>query len=87
MQEQFHWSIPDSDDEIVLPHMNKIKGGVLRKHRKLEAVDFMFTILEDVADADTLAKVDQLDTEHMNQLFADWQKAGADLGKFSGSST
>lgn len=86
MQEKFHWTAPGGD-EIVLPHMNKIKGGLLRKHRKLEPVDFMFTILEDIADDETLAKVDDLENDDLNKLFADWQQAGADLGKSSGSST
>lgn len=84
--EKFHWTAP-SGAEIVLPHMNKIKGGLLRKYRKLDPVDFMFSVLEDIADEETLAQVDDLENDDMNAMFEAWQKAGADLGKSSGSST
>lgn len=86
MQEKFHWTAP-SGVEIVLPHMNKIKGGLLRKYRKQDPVDFMFSILEAVADEDALAQVDDLGMADMNAMFEAWQQAGADLGKSSGSST
>ncbi len=80
MQEKFHWTAPNGA-EIVLPHMNKIKGGLLRRFRKLDPVDFMFSILEEVSDQDTLDKVDELEMSDMNTLFEKWQEAGADLGK------
>ena len=80
MQEKFHWTAP-TGAEIVLPHMNKIKGGLLRRFRKLDPVDFMFSILEEVSDKDTLAKVDELEMADMNSLFEAWQEAGANLGK------
>ena len=84
--EQFHWTSP-AGVEIVLPHANRIKGGVLRKYRKLEPVDFMFSILEDIGDDATIAKLDDLEIRDLEVLFNEWQQAAGGLGESSGSST
>ncbi len=86
MAEQFRWTAPD-DSEIVLPRMNKIKGGMIRRYRKLSDVDMMFSIVEELVDAETLAQIDDLDQGAMNDLFAAWQKDGATVGESSRSST
>jgi hypothetical protein len=85
MLEQFHWTSP-AGVEIVLPHMSKIKTGIIRRHRKEEPTDFIFSVLEETADAETLAKVDDLDTTDLNTLVEKWQ-AGASVGESAGSST
>lgn len=84
--EKFHWTSPEGV-EIVLPHMNKIKAGIVRRHRKADPVDFIFSVLEEVADEDMLAKADELGTEEINDLFEAWQKAGASVGESVSSST
>lgn len=86
MQEKFHWTSP-AGVEIVLPHMNKIKAGVIRRHRRSEPIDFIFSILEEVADEEMLARADDLGTDDINKLFEQWQKAGASVGESAGSST
>lgn len=86
MTEKFHWTAPNGS-EIVLPHMSKIKAGILRRHRKSEPVDFIFSLLEETSDEETLAKVDDLDTEALNALVEAWQSAGASLGEPSRSSS
>lgn len=83
--EKFHWTSP-SGVEIVLPHMGKIKAGIIRRHRKEEPVDFIFSVLEETADTETLAKVDDLDQTDLNTLVEKWQ-AGASVGESAGSST
>ena len=83
--EKFHWTSP-AGVEIVLPHMGKIKAGIIRRHRKEEPVDFIFSVLEETADTDTLAKVDDLDQTDLNTLVEKWQ-AGASVGESAGSST
>lgn len=85
MQERFHWTSP-SGVEIVLPHMSKIKAGIIRRHRKEEGVDFIFSVLEETADEAMLAKVDELDTADLNVLVEKWQESVAP-GESSGSST
>lgn len=83
--ERFHWTSP-AGVEIVLPHMNKIKAGIIRRHRKEEPVDFIFSVLEEVGDEAAIAKVDELEASALNDLFEKWQAAGASLGESSGSS-
>lgn len=83
--EKFHWTSP-SGAEIVLPHMNQIKTGILRRHRKEEPTDFIFSVLEEIADEATLAKVDDLPSADLNTLVEKWQD-GASLGESSGSSS
>ena len=84
--EKFHWTSP-SGVEIVLPHMNKIKAGIVRRHRKSEPVDFIFSVLEEVADEDMLAAADELEADEINDLFEKWQEAAASVGDSAGSST
>lgn len=84
--EKFHWTSP-SGVEIVLPHMDKIKASVIRRHRKSDPVDFVFSVLEEVSDQENLARADELDMSEINELFEAWQKAGASVGESSGSSS
>lgn len=84
MLERFHWTSP-TGVEVALPHMNQIKAGILRRHRKEEPGDFIFSILEEIADTDMLAKVDNLTSAELNDLVEKWQD-GATLGESSGSS-
>lgn len=83
--EKFHWTTPGGV-EITLPHMDKIKAGIIRRHRKEEPVDFIFSVLEEVGDDAEIAKVDELDTSDLNTLFEKWQ-AGASVGESQRSST
>lgn len=87
MSQNFTWTSP-SGKQVTLPSLNTIPAGVLRRHRKLDEVDFVFTILEDVLDEDGLAQLDSLGFGEINGLFEAWQKnAGATVGESSGSST
>jgi hypothetical protein len=81
--EKFHWTSP-SGEKITLPYFPNIKGGILRKHRKEEPIDFIFSVLEEVGDKATLAKVDDLEVTDLNDLFEQWQEATP--GESSGSS-
>lgn len=85
MLEKFHWTSSDGV-EIVLPRMDNIKAGIIRRHRKEEGVDFLFSLLEEISDEEMLAKLDDLDTADLNALAEKWQ-AGATPGESSGSST
>lgn len=84
--EQFHWTSLNGV-EIVLPHVKQIKSGLLRKYRKLNEVDMMFSILEEVIDEDMLERLDDLEQGELDDLFGKWQKASVAVGKSSGSST
>lgn len=82
--EQFHY--PTADGEIVISHISKIKTGVLRKYRKLEEMDMVFSIIEEIADEDTLSRLDELDQGQLEDFVTKWQ-AGASVGESSRSST
>lgn len=83
--EKFHWTSP-AGVEITLPHMNQIKAGILRRHRKEEPTDFIFSVLEEISDDATLAKVDDLESKDLNALVEKWQ-AEVTPGESSGSSS
>lgn len=70
--------IPDSGDGEAthgIASFGSFKAGDLRKVRHLDDVSQMFTLLEKVANDDTLAAIDDLDIPDVAQFFADWQRA------------
>lgn len=69
----FTWTSPDGV-KITLPPLNSLKSGVIRKYRKLDELDFMYSILESITDESELAKIDDLGLVDTEALFADWQK-------------
>lgn len=85
MTERFHWQSPDGV-EIALPRLDQIKAGVLRRNRTKDPVDMLFSILEDVGDDETLAKVDDLSMPALNELMEKWQ-AEVSVGESGRSST
>lgn len=85
MMEKFHWTSPGGV-EITLPYMDKLPGGVIRKNRKLDPMDLMYTLVEAVADEATLEKLDSLPLGDQNKFFEAWQEATASVGESSSSS-
>jgi len=69
----FTWTSPDGKS-VTLPSLNSVPGGVLRRHRKLEELDFLFSVLEDVATDEQIEAVDAVGLGDLNNLFAAWQK-------------
>jgi hypothetical protein len=84
MTEKFHWTSP-SGVEIILPRMGKLPAKLLRDTRKLEAEDRMWTLLEEAATKEVLAKIDTLAVDDLNAFAEAWQ--GDEAGKSSPSST
>ena len=73
--------------EIVLPHFKHVPFGVVRKLRKENEAEQMFTLVEEVADADTLAIIDTLGMADIETLFSEWQEASkVTAGESSASS-
>jgi hypothetical protein len=83
--EKFHYPTPDGG-EIVLPYMDKLPGSAIRKNRKLDPMDFMYTLVEIVADEAALEKLDSLSLGEQNKFFEAWQGATAPVGESSRSS-
>ena len=83
--EKFHWTSP-SGTQITLPRMDQVSAGILRRHRKENEIDFMFSLLEETSDTETLAKLDALSFADLNALSEKWQGT-ISVGESSGSST
>lgn len=67
----FTWTSP-AGVEVTLPPMSSITAGMLRKYRKLDEMDFMFSILEDVIAPAELEKVDTLSLDDTRAMFQAW---------------
>lgn len=68
--------------KITLPLMNKIKFGIIRKLRKLDDTEQMFSMIELVADEKTLAVIDDMDQDEIKKFMSEWNEAsGVDLGE------
>lgn len=85
MSDNFTWTSKDGVT-VTLPSLSTLPSGVFRKHRKLEPVDFVFSVVEDVADDAALGNLDKVPLPEINDLFEAWQ-AGSPVGESSGSST
>ena len=65
-----------------LPRFGSWSAGLVRRVRKLSDVDASFTILEEVADPETLAVIDSMPLERFNELQQEWaEHAGVSLGE------
>lgn len=80
MSDKFEYEI---DGAIIrLPQMSKLPVRVLRKVRKLDQADQMFTLLEELLTEDELSMVDELDSVGLEDLMRAWNSdAGIDLPK------
>ena len=84
--EKFHYE--HDGKTITLPHLKNLPFGVIRKLRHEEPGEQLFGILEHVADAASLAALDELGMGQVQDLFDAWQAAsGVEMGESSASST
>mgnify|MGYP007087611768 CR=1 FL=1 len=85
MTERFHYTLEDGR-EIVLPHFKNLPFGVVRKLRKEDEAEQLFSLVEQVADDNALAIIDTLGMSEIETLFAAWQKdSGVTVGESSAS--
>lgn len=70
----FTWT-SDSGITINLPYRGAITSGLLRRIRRLDGVDAMYTLMEEVLDEDTLAATDTLTLGEVNAMWEAWQEA------------
>lgn len=86
MMEKFHYTLPDGH-EIVLPKLENVPLGVVRKTRRLTQTDQVFTMLEELLPEAELEHVDLLDRAQFEQMFTAWKDASTvELGESSASS-
>lgn len=83
--EKFHYKLPDGH-EIVLPKMENVKTGIMRKTRKLAPLDQVFTMLEALLTEEDLAHTDDMDREEFNDLMEAWRAdSSVSVGESSAS--
>ncbi|MFH5879757.1 hypothetical protein [Arthrobacter sp. NA-172] len=72
----------DGETYTFKPTLESITPGFLRKHRNGTDLDVFFTIIELIADEDTLAVIDNLSHKEFDQLSTDFFKhLGAQRGE------
>lgn len=77
----FYWESSDGVS-IVIPRMDSFLGGLIRKHRRRDDADFLFSILEEVLGDKGMGPIDSLPMVEVNQLFKDWMReTGANAGE------
>ena len=62
-------------EDLKLPSFKHLPGRLLRRYRKLEEMDFLYSILEELLDDEGLELLDSMDSSQQNDLFSKWQKA------------
>lgn len=85
MMEKFHYTLPDGH-KIVLPRMENLGMGVIRKTRKLEQADQVFTMLEMLLPESDLEHMDEMGRNDFNELMKAWKDTSeVALGESSAS--
>jgi hypothetical protein len=62
-----------------------LTSGEMRRIRKMNNLDALYTLLEERADEETIAATDKLEFIEASKLFSQWMQ-GLRLGESSGSS-
>lgn len=77
-----------SGKSVTLPAFaSAMTFGRARRLRKLSESEQVFTMLEEIADEDTLAALDEMDSEETEEFFTAYaESSGANLGESSSSS-
>lgn len=71
MLEKFHFTT-DSGAEITMPRQDQLPVGIIRKSRKLDQGEQVWTFIEHVADEDNLSKIDALTIDEFQRLVTEW---------------
>lgn len=71
-----------------LPSFATLKSGLIRRIRNLDEADAFYTVLEEVADEDTLAAIDDMEMVELTTIMRGWQEhAEVNLGESRRSSS
>lgn len=60
--------------KLSVPKFGELKSADLRKIRKLDLEDQLFTLLENILSEDELSIVDAMTMYELNEFFQAWQK-------------
>lgn len=85
--EKFHYTLPDGH-ELVLPRFENVPMGHIRKTRKLDKTDQVFTLLELLVEESDLEHLDSLDRGGFQSFMEAWRdESDIDMGESSASSS
>ncbi|WP_280246155.1 hypothetical protein [Nocardia abscessus] len=62
------------ETEIELPSLSYLKPGLVRRLRRLNGTDQMYTLLEEVLDKDALDLIDEMDPDEFDAMREAWHK-------------
>lgn len=83
--EKFRYKLPDGHT-ITLPKLENVPLGIVRKTRKLEQGDMVFTMLEMLIPEESLEHLDSFDRSVLDGLMTAWKESSeASLGESSAS--
>jgi hypothetical protein len=84
----FEWGEGEEHREYHLKPLNSIDAKFMRETRKLGEIDQMFSLLEKLADEDTLALIDGMSRKEFNEFTEKWQRwSQVTVGESSASSS
>ncbi|MBF6459802.1 hypothetical protein IU433_12220 [Nocardia puris] len=68
--------------EVSLPSLTYLKPGIVRRVRRMDNIDAMYTVMELLLDPDVLELIDEMDPEDYEELLAAWREhSGLSLGE------
>lgn len=71
-----------NDVEVRLPSLAYLKPGLVRKIRRLDNIDAMYTLLELTLSEDALAVLDDMDPDQYGAVLEAWREhSGVSLGE------
>lgn len=69
-------------ETITLPSLAMVEAGFVRRVRKLDQADQLFTLIEEKADADALAAIDRMTAPEFTKFQKAWRAhSGIGLGE------
>ena len=65
---------PVGETEIVLPSLSYLKPGLVRRLRRMNGTDQMYSLFEEVLDEKTLEVIDEMDPDEFEAMREQWHK-------------
>ncbi|MGI5223063.1 hypothetical protein [Nocardia sp. CA-290969] len=78
------------DVEITLPSLSYLKPGLVRRLRRMNGTDQMYTLFEETLGEDSpeMRAIDEMDPDEFDAMREQWHKhSGIDMGKSAASTS
>lgn len=74
--EKFHYPATDDPNAIVIPRIDQLPAGIIRKNRGLNEDEQAWALVEAAADAKNLTRIDKLTIREFADFMQKWQASG-----------